>query len=206
MELDTPKHKAQLQKIKARWDALRVYENKEYAGIHGDIETFVFQDDVSAELGAMEKDINKVLIKMMDTQRKLGLQFNKQSYNFERRLDNIVRKLEVLDRKWKQNVQFDPETRMWKLSMDNKVSDELKMDNAEIQKYVQKFVDSNQKVEAEVKDLGDDLMENFQEISAEIEESAKMLEDPKYKAELEAIANKMKALDMKVKKNLKIEQ
>ena len=90
--------------------------------------------------------------------------------------------------------------------MDNKVSDDLKMDQAEIAKDGEKFVKSHPEVDAELKDLGNDLNKDFVEIKTEMEESAKLLEDPKYKAELEAIANKMKALDMKVKKNLKVEQ
>lgn len=124
------------------------------------------------------------------------------------RLNKIGQKLEALDRmKWGQaKVKFDPETKMWKLSMDNKVSDDLKMDQAEIAKDGEKFVKSHPEVDAELKDLGNDLSKDFVEIKTEMEESAKLLEDPKYKAELEAIANKMKALDMKVKKNLKVEQ
>lgn len=124
------------------------------------------------------------------------------------RLNKIGQKLEALDRmKWEQaKVKFDPETKMWKLSMDNKVSDDLKMDQAEIAKDGEKFVKSHPEVDAELKDLGNDLSKDFVEIKTEMEESAKLLEDPKYKAELEAIANKMKALDMKVKKNLKVEQ
>ena len=88
--------------------------------------------------------------------------------------------------------------------MDNKVADELKMDQAEIQKDGEKFVKSHPKIDAESKDLADYLIKECNEISHEMGESAKMLEDPKYKAELEAIAGKMKALDMKFKKNLKI--
>jgi hypothetical protein len=75
--------------------------------------------------------------------------------------------------------------------MDNKVSDELKKDKAEIKKDAEKFVKSHPRVEAELQDLGKDLQKNFDEIAAEMQETAKMLEDPKYRAELEAIAKKM---------------
>ena len=46
----------------------------------------------------------------------------------------------------------------------------------------------------------------MQDVQKELMESAKLLEDPKYKAELEAIAGKMKALDAKFKANIKFEK
>ena len=42
------------------------------------------------------------------------------------------------------------------------------------------------------------------DIAKELGETSKLLEDPKYKAELDAIAAKMKALDAKFKANLKV--
>lgn len=42
------------------------------------------------------------------------------------------------------------------------------------------------------------------DIAKELGETSKLLKDPKYKAELDAIAAKMKALDAKFKANLKV--
>jgi len=44
------------------------------------------------------------------------------------------------------------------------------------------------------------------DVAKELGETSKLLEDPKYKAELEAIAAKMKALDAKFKANIKFEK
>lgn len=107
------------------------------------------------------------------------------SKDLQARLLNIAHKLEALDRKWKANVKFDDETKMWSISMDNKVADDLKLEHAELQKDAAEFA---HKVDAELEDLGNDLMGDFHDIGAEMEETAQMLDDPKFKAELEAIA------------------
>lgn len=76
----------------------------------------------------------------------------------ERKLRAISVKLNHLEITVKQNIQFDAETKMWKFSMDNKVSDGLKNDQEEIFKDGKKFIKSNPEVEAEMKDLSGNLM------------------------------------------------
>ena len=51
-----------------------------------------------------------------------------------------------------------------------------------------------------------DLTKEFKDIETELKESAKVLEDPKYQAELKAIGAKMQALDAKLKASLKVQE
>merc|ERR1712127_100757 len=97
---------------------------------------------------------------------------NKVAPELVAKLQEIGKKLEVLDYKFKKNLKFDPETKMWKVSMDNKVDA--------------------------------DLQKEMNDVAKELGETSGLLEDPKYKAELDAIAAKMKALDAKFKANLKV--
>lgn len=122
------------------------------------------------------------------------------------RLRIIDAKLKALEYKWEKNLKFDPEQKMWKLSMDNKVSEDIKKDEAELKKDVDAFVKNHDEVEKELQELGQDLQKEMHDIQTEMMESAKLLDDPKYKAELEAIAAKVKALDAKFKANLKFEE
>ena len=114
--------------------------------------------------------------------------------------------MEALDYKFKNNLKFDPETKMWKLSMDNKIDHELKVDGNEIKQDLDKFVASKPEVQKELRELDADLKEEMQDVQKELGETAKLLSKPEYKAELEAIAAKMKALDAKFKANIKFEQ
>ena len=152
----------------------------------------------------MERDIGAELQDMhnryMAFDQKVA---NILSNDLQNRLLKIGNKIEALDRKWKTNVKFDPETKMWKISMDNKVAEDIKKEKAELQKDAAEFA---KKVDDELANLGQDLSKDFQEIGQEMEEAAQMLEDPKFKAELEALAQKMKALELKIKNGVKFEE
>lgn len=70
---------------------------------------------------------------------------------------------------------------------------------------MKRFVANHPNVEAELKDLAHDLHEELEDIGERLHQTGKMLGNPKYKVELEAIGDKMHALDMKVKRNLKFD-
>jgi hypothetical protein len=206
-KLDTPKHRMQLQKIEARWNRLQAYTNREEHAILNQLEAFVRQPEINNELMDLEGDVAKEMHEMDMRYKQFEMDVaSKHSPEIERRLNEIGRKLEALDYKFEKNLKFDPETKMWKISMDNKVDQEIKMDADELDKDIEKFVKSHNEVENEVERLGQDLQGEMQDVQKELMESAKLLEDPKYKAELEAIAGKMKALDAKFKANIKFEK
>jgi hypothetical protein len=206
-KLDTPKHRMQLQKIEARWNRLQAYTEREENAILGDLETFVRQPEINNELRDLEGDVAKEMHEMDMRYKQFQMDVDrKHAPEIERRLNEIGRKLEALDYKFEKNLKFDPETKMWMISMDNKVHQEIKKDEAELKQDIEKFVDSHKEVEAELNELGHELEGEMQDVQKELMESAKLLEDPKYKAELEAIAAKMKALDAKFKANIKFEQ
>merc|ERR1740123_607413 len=70
-----------------------------------------------------------------------------------KKLEKIGRKMEALDYKFKNNLKFDPETKMWKLSMDNKIDHELKVDGNEIKQDLDKFVASKPEVQRSLGNL-----------------------------------------------------
>ena len=78
---------------------------------------------------------------------------NKVAPELVGRLQEIGKKLEALDYKFKNNLKFDPETKMWKVSMDNKVDQELQKDGAEIKKDADQFVKSHGEVQKELQEL-----------------------------------------------------
>ena len=205
-KLDTPKHQAQLRAIATRYEKLQRYVDKEEFGIMKDLEAFMMQPEVQAELDDLEHDVGAEFHEMdmrykrfaMDVDTKFGPVLAKK-------LEEIGHKMEALDYKIQRSIKFDPETKMWKLSMDNKVAAELEKEEMEIKQDLEKFVSKHDGVAKEVADLQHKIQLEMQDIERELQESAAMLNDPKYKAELEAIANKMKALDAKFKANLKWE-
>jgi len=54
-------------------------------------------------------------------------------------------------------------------------------------------------------DLGQDLHHDFEQIGERCAETGKMLSNPKYRAELEAIDKKMKTLDARFKRDLEFD-
>lgn len=206
-KLDTPKHRAQLQKIHARWEALEMYKQKEERAIGMELEKFLKQPEVQAELRDAGSDIEEEINDISDRYQKLGRDIElKHGPGFERKFNIIGRKLRALKWKFERNLKFDPETRMWKISMDNDDAAELEKMDAEIKQDIEKFVAKHKDVAEEVRELQGDLMEEMHDIEEELKESAKLLEDPKYQAELEAIGAKMKALDAKFKASIKFEE
>ena len=122
-------------------------------------------------------------------------------------LEAIDAKMKALDAKVKRDLEFDDEgLQMWKLHMDN---DDYKARAAEDKEIwgpggdVDKFVTAHKKVQAELKDLKHDLVSELEDIGHRLEKTGRLLSEPKYRAELEAIGKKNKALNEKVKRNLK---
>lgn len=65
---------------------------------------------------------------------------------------------------------------MWKVSMDNKVTEELKKDDALLKKDIEKFINSNDEIKDEVDHVGHHLQNEMQEVQGKLMESAKLLE------------------------------
>jgi len=134
MKLDTPKHRMQLKKIEARWNRLQMYTDKEEQAIMMDLQNFLQQPEINNELQDMEHDISMEFRQMSMRYNKFVMDIdNKVAPELVAKLQEIGKKLEVLDYKFKKNLKFDPETKMWKVSMDNKVDAELQKDGAEIE-------------------------------------------------------------------------
>jgi len=206
-KLNTPKHRIQLKKIENRWNTLQTYVDKEEQAIMMDLQAFLSQPEIKGELQDLDNDVSKEMREMDMRYKKFEMKVsNVHGPVLERKLAQIGRKMEALDYKFKNNLKFDPETKMWKLSMDNKVDQEIKQDGMEINQDVNKFIGSKPEVQKELKELDADLKEEMQDVQKELMESAKLLENPEYKAELEAIAAKMEALDAKFKANIKFEK
>lgn len=206
-KLNTPKHRIQLKKIENRWNKLQAYTDKEEQAIMMDLQAFLSQPEIKGELQDLDNDVSKEFNDMELRYKKFEMKVNNvHGPILEKKLANIGRKMEALDYKFKNNLKFDPETKMWKLSMDNKVDQEIKQDGMKINQDVNKFIGSKPEIQKELKELDADLKAEMQDVQKELMESAKLLENPEYKAELEAIAAKMKALDAKFKANIKFEQ
>lgn len=172
-----------------------------------DLQAFLSQPEIKTELKDLDNDVQKEFNDMELRYKRFEMKVsNVHGPVLERRLAKIGRKMEALDYKFKNNLKFDPETKMWKLSMDNKVDQEIQQDGKEINQDIEKFVASKPEIQKELKELDAELKEEMQDVQNELMESAKLLENPEYKAELEAIAAKMKALDAKFKANIKFEQ
>lgn len=206
-KLDTPKHRHQLQAIKTRWDKLQMYKQKEEHAIGLELQKFFKQPEVQAELNDAGHDIGRELDEMDFRYNKLqrDIQFKHEPV-WNRKLAAIGRKIRALQWKFERNLKFDPETKMWSISMDNKDAAELERMDKELGQDIEKFVAKHKDVAEEAGELQADLMEEMHDIEEELKESAKLLEDPKYRAELEAIAAKMKALDAKFKASIKFEK
>ena len=206
-KLNTPKHRIQLKKIEHRWNTLQSYVDKEEHAIMMDLQAFLSQPEIKSELQDLDNDVSREMRQMDMRYKRFEMKVNNvHGPVLERKLAKIGRKMEALDYKFKNNLKFDPETKMWKLSMDNKIDQELQQDGMEINQDLEKFIGSKPEIQKELKELDADLKAEMQDVQKELMESAKLLENPEYKAELEAIAAKMEALDAKFKANIKFEQ
>lgn len=104
-----------------RYEALEAYEKKENAAIHGMIEDFVHQPDVAAEIEDLEGDVMKEFMQMEDRFEQFMNEHDKYEREFEHRVYGVLEKMEDLDRKFKANVKFDPETKLFKVSTHQEV-------------------------------------------------------------------------------------
>lgn len=92
---------------------------------------------------------------------------------------------------------------MWSVSMDNDKYKEIAAEDKALGKDMEKFYNTHPKVKAEAKKLVKIFSKKVDKLVVRLEKTGKMLENPKYQQELQEISQKMKALDLKIKKALR---
>lgn len=141
------------------------------------------------------------MTKLQHRLEKTGQLINNPAYKAE--VDAIAARMHALDLKVKKALKFDAQgLKMWKLHMDNNVTKEIVAEDKAIKQEMAKFVKSHPKIHADLKDLEQDITAEFHAIGQRLEQTGKMLSDPKYKAELHAIGKKWAKLDARFKRNL----
>jgi len=94
---------------------------------------------------------------------------------------------------------------MWTLSMDNDKFKEIHEQRRDQKKDIERFIKKHKKVQQELKEMAEDVQDVLKDIEGDLKEFGKVLDDPKYKAELQAIANKVEATNKKIERNLKFD-
>jgi len=102
-------------------------------------------------------------------------------------------------------AEIESEEDMWKLSMAKKDAHSIKHDAMESHKAEMKFYAHHKAATAEVMDLQKDLKHEFRQIGYRMKQTGKMLEKPKYRAELNEIARRMKVQHKRVARALELE-
>jgi len=106
-------------------------------------------------------------------------------------------------RKTMKALKWDDEgLKMWAMHMDNDDFKNAAAEGKSIDMQKKKFVQSHKRIQAELKDLGQFMKHEFEQIGERLEKLGHHMEDPKYRAELEAIGQKHQALNNKFKKHI----
>jgi len=124
---------------------------------------------------------------------------------YKAELEAIHKREMALWNKIKHDIEFSSEEsssdgEMWAMHMDNDDFKDTAAEGKSIDMQKKKFVQSHKRIQAELKDLGQFMKHEFHQIGARLEKFGHHMENPKYRAELEAIGQKHQALNHKMKK------
>jgi hypothetical protein len=132
---------------------------------------------------------HKKMTKLQVRLGKTGKMLENPKYKAE--LEAIGAKMQALDLKIKKPLKWDDQgLKMWKLHMNNQKFKEIAADDKAIEADMKKFVGAHPKINAELKELTQDIQAEFQEVGERLRKTGDMLSDPKYDAELKAIGQK----------------
>jgi len=92
---------------------------------------------------------------------------------------------------------------MWKVSMNNQKFKEIVKEDKAISKDGETFIKHHPILRHHLEDLAQDLMYEVDDIRYRLKDTIRKMDAPKYKAELNAIGQDLKAFHNKVKINLK---
>lgn len=120
---------------------------------------------------------------------------------YKMELGNIESKFKALDKKFKANLHWDDQgLKMWKLSMNPKVDQEIKQGLGEVSNDFQNLERPGQKLAAEFQKYQMDQELNAQQIAGRIDQAIYKLDTPAHKAQLQKIATRWNKLQMYVNK------
>jgi len=156
---------------------------------------------IQAELHELGQFMEHECHQIGERLEKLGHHMENPKYRAE--LEAIGQKHEALNNKFKKHIEWNDEgLKMWTLRMDNSDQEEIAADDREVAQDWKKFYKSHAKFRMELKDTVHDMEEEFEDIGHRLQETAKLMSEPKYKAELEAIHKREVALWNKIKKDV----
>lgn len=211
--LDSPKYKKELEEIVAKmealdlkikralkWDAqgLKMWKlsmnNKKYKEIVADDK--VIQQDVNKfinehpkvgqELQKLTKEIEAEFHEIGQRLEKTGGLLGDPKYKAE--LESIGKKWEALDRKFKANLHWDDEgLKMWKVSMDPKIDQEIQQGKAEVWRDMQGLKRPFQKLGVEFQKYEHDQAINRMQVVRRLEAAIHKLDTPKHRIQLRKI-------------------